>query len=253
MDDRGRTGLRAGANVDRRARDRPGRRHPADERHSDIRESLAHQLTVGIVVLAVGHPVGDLGRQQALERRERRDREDARHQRGKVAAGDAGPGRHRQPRRDMADPRSVQPRQLAKPGGDDDGRQRRGKPPVQPAHGDHHHRDEYDQAERRPSMSVPARHRPQRDRGGVGPVGLGHPERGRHLLQEDQQRDADPEALDDRPRQDPGVAAQAHATDDHQQDTGQQRDQRHATGPDRRHQRDQHDGHRARRTADLYV
>ena len=48
---------------------------PPNSGGRDVGEALAEELAVGIVFRRVGHAVGDLGREQALERGERGDRE----------------------------------------------------------------------------------------------------------------------------------------------------------------------------------
>ena len=75
VDDRGDARAGTGAHVDRGAGDRAGRRHAAEQRRHDVRQALAEQLAVGVVAAGVGHAVGDLGRQQALDRGQRGDRE----------------------------------------------------------------------------------------------------------------------------------------------------------------------------------
>ena len=65
-------GAGAGPHVDRGAGDRAGGGHAAEERRREVGQALAEQLAVGVVALAVGHAVGDLGRQQALQRGEQR-------------------------------------------------------------------------------------------------------------------------------------------------------------------------------------
>jgi len=75
VDGGGRARAGTGADVDGRAGDGAGGRHPAEERGGQVGEALPEQLAVGVVAAGVGHAVGDLGRQQALDGREGGDGE----------------------------------------------------------------------------------------------------------------------------------------------------------------------------------
>jgi hypothetical protein len=118
---------------------------------------------------------------------------------------------------------------------------------------DHHRDDERDERRRGGAVPRPAGERAGGDRGRVLAGGLGDAERGGHLLQEDQHRDAGREALHDRPRQDAGPPPEARDAGDHEQEPGQERDDRDGARADRRHDGHEHDGHRAGRSADLDV
>ena len=69
------------ADIDRGPRDRAGGGHAAEQGRDDVGKALTEQLAVGIVPLGVGHAVGDLGREQALDRGQRGDGERGRDQR----------------------------------------------------------------------------------------------------------------------------------------------------------------------------
>ena len=61
----------AGPHVDRGAGDRACGGHPAEQGGDEVGDALAEQLAVRVVALVDGHPVGDGGRQQALQCGER--------------------------------------------------------------------------------------------------------------------------------------------------------------------------------------
>ena len=71
----------AGAHVDGGAGDRGGGRHPAEQRHDEVRQPLPEQLAVGIVLLPDAHRVGDGRAEQALQRGQRRHGQGGRQQR----------------------------------------------------------------------------------------------------------------------------------------------------------------------------
>ena len=84
--------LRAGADVGRGARDRSGDADTAKQGGSDIGDALRDQLHV-VAVLASGHAVGDLRREQALDPAEQREgqrgRQDLEEKRSARATADA--------------------------------------------------------------------------------------------------------------------------------------------------------------------
>ena len=192
------------ANIHRGAGDRTGRRHASEKSRADRGESLSDEFAVGVVGAGVGEGGGDARRQQRLDRRERGD-------------GDARAGR-------AARARPVENERQAERGKSgrqcpDDGERRRQH--------ECQHRDDDDAHERARDRSVHARQqvhagrddpdraeRPQQiDRVRRGERGQrGHHDvrvqdaagidsgEGGHLLQEDDDRDAEREAFDDRPR-----------------------------------------------------
>jgi hypothetical protein len=124
---------------------------------------------------------------------------------------------------------------------------------MQARQGEHDRCDEPDEAERDPALAAPRRQRADRHRRGVLALGPLDAQRGRHLLEEDEDRDAGGEALDDRPRQHARVAAESQSPGGDEQDAGEERDDDHPAGAVRRDDRGEHDGHRAGRAADLHV
>ena len=148
MHDRGDTGARAGADVHGGARDRAGRRHAAEQGGRDVGSALAEQLSVGVVFRRVGHPVGDLGRQQALERGERSHRERGREEVARRADRQMRERRHRQRRRHRADRERRPDARSGRDRGDGDRDQRRGKRAMQPREHDHHGDDEQHEQQR---------------------------------------------------------------------------------------------------------
>jgi hypothetical protein len=94
----------AGTHVDRGPRDGAGGGHAAEQRRGDVREALADQLAVGVVTLAVGQPVRDLRREQALQRGERGHSHDSGEKLGQAGDADVREARARQPCGDRPDP-----------------------------------------------------------------------------------------------------------------------------------------------------
>ena len=92
----GQRAARAGADIGRGARDRAGDADAAEQRGGDVGDALRHQLHV-VAMLAAGHAVGDLGRQQALDAAEQREGERRRQhlaaQCASVIAGSCGAGK----------------------------------------------------------------------------------------------------------------------------------------------------------------
>ena len=253
VDDRRDPRARAGADIDGGAGDGTRGRHPSEQRHGDVGEALADQFAVGVVTLAVGQSVSDLRRQQALQCGERGDGHDRGEELGKVSDVDGRKARTRQPCGDGPDPCDRQIRQPCGNGRDRHGDERGGKRSVEPGEHDHHHDHERDDCERIEASADPAFNRSVCHDGGVGPLGLGNAERRRDLLEEDQQRDPHREALDHRPRENAGIAAQSQRAGDDEKRAREERHDENAGRAELRDDRDQHDRHGARRTADLEV
>ena len=209
-------GAGAGADVDRGAGDRAGRGHAAEQRRDEVGEALAEQLAVGVVAAGVGHAVGDLRRQQALDRGERGDGERRAEQladavrAGPTGSDGVGSESGSAPMRATSEPATsattVATTTASSDAGSDRcsrGDQRSSRPR---------------RARRVPSaarLPVAERRRAAARAGdgrGVLALGLGDAERGGHLLQEDDHGDADGEALDHRPRDVGEVADRAERT-----------------------------------------
>ena len=107
---------------------------------------------------------------------------------------------------------------------------------------------------RRRSVAERVADGPCRDDRRVLAVGLGDAERGGHLLEEDDHRDADGEALDHRPRDVREVAAEPQRTPRrNDQHAGDQADDEHGVGAVAGDDRHEHDGHRPGRPRHLHV
>src|SRR5690606_7588832 len=86
----GEPGRGAGPDVHGGTGDGAGRRDAAEQRRGQVRQALAEQLPVGIVLLPHGHAVRDLRRQQGLQGGQRRHGDrggEQRAQRGRVVEG----------------------------------------------------------------------------------------------------------------------------------------------------------------------
>ena len=200
VDDGGEPCPGAGSDVDRRACDRAGRRHAAEQRRREVRETLAEQLAVGFVAAGVAHAVGDSA-DSRLSIAASRATAIAAPNRSLTWSNEVGQRRKRQ--RVGSEPMVaiVERRRLGDDRGDDDRQQRGGQRSTQPRPDHHQCHDEQHDPDRRPLSGVErVDDGSRRDEGRVLALGLGDTERGRDLLQEDDRRDADGEPLDDRPR-----------------------------------------------------
>ena len=236
------TGTRS--HVHRRAGDGTRGGHASPERRGDIGEALAEQLSVWVVTGPVGHAVGDASREKALERGECGDG----HRRGDEGS-DPVEG-HRRNRRggkrrgDGADAGGVHPDHLGHERGDSHGDERSGQRTVQPRE---HHHDGSDEDHENECPELPVGQGvddgSRRDDRGVLPLGFRDPEGGRHLLEQDDDRDAEGEPLDDRPRNVGEIAAQAGEGSPDDEQPGEEPDHEHGVGAMARHDRYEHDGH----------
>ena len=211
-------GAGTGADVDRRAGDRTGGGHAAEQRRHEVGEALTEELAVGVVASAVGHAVGDLGRQQALDRRRaRRPRAPADSSSLIAVERDVGQRRQRQrgraatPMRADVQRRPAAATTVAATTASSDA----GSARCIARRDDHHRRDQHDETDGGDCTCRPSTRRATARTATAAvfsPSGLATPERGGHLLEEDDDGDADGEALDHRPRdvrQDSGRGAEA--------------------------------------------
>src|SRR5690606_23947950 len=131
-------------------------------------------------------------------------------------------------------------------------------PGVQAREQEHRDGDERDAAQRpqgggeRAGARGGAQRRERGDERVVTGVG-GHADGGRHLLEEDDARDPEREALDDGPRDVRDDAAEARDARDEHDDAREHGDERDGARPVRRDDRREHHGHRARGSRDLVV
>ena len=79
MNDRGDRRARAGSNIGRRPRDRPGGRDATGKRAKHIRNALGHQFLVGIMA-GIGHAIGDHRGEEGFNRAKGGDGEGRPHQ-----------------------------------------------------------------------------------------------------------------------------------------------------------------------------
>ena len=255
VDDRRQAGGRAGLHVHGRTGDRTGGRHPTEQRRHDVGEALADQFAVRVVAPDTGRAVGDLGGQQALEGRQRRHRDDRAEHVLRHSERDVGQLRRGQGVGNGADHGHVEPGEADEHGGDHDRQQRGGGTTVDAGHHDHHRHDDPDQGDR-PPHTVAAHSvakRAPRHRRRVLAFRLGDTERRRHLLEEDDDGDAEREAFDHRPRHEGEEPPEAGHPGDHDEDTGQQADDEHRLDTVTGHDRHEDDRHRPGRTGHLDV
>lgn len=254
MGERGQLRTRAGAHVHRRTGDGGGGRDPAEHGGGEVGQPLAEEFAIGVVALAHGHLVGHGGGEQALQRGQRRDREGGgqqdpdgvkveKAQRGRGQAGGQGADADQFDRSGLGqDGRGGHPEQRER---------QTGTPPGTEQHHRRHaegHRDRD-----RPWI----RDEPDDRVGGDGPdavaVRIGDPERGRHLLQGDDHRDAGGEPLDHGDGQVVDVPTEAGEGQCDQYQPGQCPDHQHPGGAELLDHRHQHHGHRPGRPGDLEV
>ena len=249
------SGSRAGTHVHRGACDRAGRGHATEQGRCEVGQALTEQLAVGIVPNGVGHSVGDPCGKERLQGREQRDGE-RRGEQGAHAVEQIPPGtteaaassegsrsarrRDRRPWR-----RSSPPRHASSDAGNDRCSARRG---------DHDQGDEAHDQHRREIPAVErATDRLRGDERGALASRLRDAQCRRHLLQEDDHRDADREALDHRPGHVREIAAEPGERRDDDQDAGHDADEKHPVAAVASHDRNEDDRHRARRPRYLHV
>ena len=202
------------AHVHRGPGDRAGRGHPAEQRRGEVGEALAEQLASGVVPSGVAHAVGDLGREQTLEIGQRAPTANAAetdHRRAdRRERGSEGVGRRPGQR---ADARSTSSGDAGETVATTTASSEAGNARCKRTAPTMIDRDR-GRAARRPCHRArnASTDRPKGDRRRVFAVGLRHTERGRNLLQEDDDRDPDREALHDGPRHVSEEAADAANT-----------------------------------------
>ena len=166
---------------------------------------------------------------------------------------DVGQSRPGEPRRQGADGVHVQPEKQVGSGGQRDGEQgHRERGPEPCAHQDDAGDRDRDGQGRPGRCADPGRDRPPcQDQRLLGMHV--HAERRGHLLERDDDGNAEGESLDHRDRHVADEPAQAGVRQPDQDETGHQADHQHAVGAVRRDDRHQDDGHRPRGAADLEV
>ena len=128
----------------------------------------------------VGHAVGDLCRQQALDRRQHGHGEAGGEEVADLGERGVGQGRQRQRTRQRADAGDVHRRGLGQHRGGDDRQQRHRERAANPRHDDHHGDDEQRHRHRLAlTVGEEVADRAHRDGGGVVALRLRHAQRGR--------------------------------------------------------------------------
>jgi hypothetical protein len=98
---------------------------------------------------------------------------------------------------------------------------------VEPRDDDHHHHHKRDDGKRGDASADPVSDCSDGDYRSVAAAGLCDAERRWNLLEEDQERDPQREALDHRPREDAGIAAQPQTSGDDEEHSREERHDEH--------------------------
>lgn len=194
------TSTGASAHIHCGARDCAGRWHASEQWRHEVCESLAEQLSVRVMAANIGHSVGDLRREKALDGGENGHGEAGRKKFPHQCERRVGERRQRQRAGEGADAGHVERSCFGDDRGDDDGQQRGRKRTSDPRRNDHHGDDHEEECDRS-NLTVRIRvdDGVAGDGGGVLTLGLRHAECRGDLLQEDDHRDPDREAFDDGP------------------------------------------------------
>ncbi len=243
MDDRRVASARP--HVHRGASDGTGRRHAPEQRGDEVGEPLTEQLPIGIVRFGVAHAVGDLGREQALETSEERHRERGRRQLTELQSAEVRQCGRRKTPREIADARCAHAADAGEHRGDNHCQQRARQRAVEADGADHDRGDQQHEQQRRPVAFTPQRlaDGTHGDGGGVLTIRFRYTEGSRHLLQEDDEGDADGEAFDHRPGDVGEEAADAGERRHHDHHAGHDPDHDHGTGTEARNHGDEHHRH----------
>ena len=180
-----------------RARDRSSRGDAAEERRDDVGDALAEELAIGIVTFADGHRISDRRGKQALERRSAATARAGTSSAEKWSQGTLGADGAGQAAGDRSDQRHVATERVDRDRRQCDSGERRRKPGPKSCCEEHAPGDESGDQHRSPLWCLEPH---------PGGVPGGHDdllardvdaERIRHLLEPDDDRDPEREALDD--------------------------------------------------------
>ena len=241
----------ARTDIDRGPGDGGGRRDAAEERDHEVGHALAEELAVRVVALTHRHAVGDRGGHQALEGGQGGDRDRRQQQLAQGLRLDRRQRWRRQADRDRPDRGDGQVGDGHDHGGDDHGQERHRDARADSCRDQHRAADQRGDADRGPfGGGEPRRDRSDRDRHDRI-ASSSHAEGGRQLLEGDDDRDPDREALDYGQRDVLHVASRPSERQADQQHPCQDPDHEDAGHPELGDDRDQDDGHRTRRSADL--
>ena len=246
---------RAGSNIGRGARDRPGGRQPSEQRRGDVREPLRHQFDVGVVPVAA-HAVGDHRRHQRFDGAEHRHGDGGHDQPAQQLGTECGQVERRQAARN---PAKAAPDGLDRPaeqrdrtGSQEQRHDRAGHPPRHPRHQQDH--DQRAEAEGGRGWRPGRQMRRQRQQARQEVARCGGDPRANECAAAccNQDRDAVGEA-EDRTRDEPHRGAHSGQAQHDEQPSGHQGAHEQAVDSEARHDAG-HDHHeRAGRAANLHA